>query len=90
MSPWEYRSFRRLTDTIGGSELTVPAQATVTISRFFGLSLSAQLTRTTGVGLSMVEGERETYPVLPMVKNSFRETETVLEPERKSAYDRPG
>ena len=48
-----------LTDTIGGSELTVPAQAAVTMSRFSGFSLSAQLTSTTGVGFSMVEGERE-------------------------------
>jgi hypothetical protein len=48
--------------TIGGSELITPTQAKVMI---FGLPSSfTQLTNTTGVGKSMVVGERLFLPIL--------------------------
>ena len=48
-------------ETIGGSELTVPAQARVIMFLFSGAFGSAQLTSTTGTGFSIVEGLSAVY-----------------------------
>jgi hypothetical protein len=54
MSLWEYLSFLTDIDTIGGSEFTVPAQATVIMLGF--PAVSAHVTITTGTGFNNVEG----------------------------------